>query len=62
MRDYYKSYVNNFNRVRLVELIDHHQCDLRTASFRASLIINPVTGLSYGTENALGSGDLAPAA
>jgi hypothetical protein len=47
MGDDFKHYTRNFNRVRMVELIDHHQFKLRTRSFRASLIANPLTGLPY---------------
>ena len=47
MSDHFKSYVNNLNRVRLAEMIDHHGLVHRSKSFRASLIANPLTGLPY---------------
>lgn len=47
MNDHFKHYASNINRVRMVELIDHHQFELRARSLRASLIANPLTGLPY---------------
>lgn len=53
----FKSYMSNLNRVRFVELIDNCQAEMRMNSFRASLIVNPVTGLPY---DAPSTGGLTP--
>jgi hypothetical protein len=44
---HFRAYMNNFNRVRMVELIDYHNQALRTQKLRASLVVNPLTGLPY---------------
>ena len=50
MNVHFKAYVDNLNRVRLAELIDHHAFYHRSKSFKASLIANPLTGLPYNAE------------
>ncbi len=47
MSSHFQSYVANFNRMRLNELIDHHATRARYAQARASLIANPLTGRPY---------------
>ena len=49
----FKSYVTNLNRVRFVELIDDCQAEIRMRSFRASLVVNPVTGHAYDAPAAI---------
>ena len=49
----FQSYVSNLNRVRFIELIDNCQAELRLSSLRASLVVNPVTGLAYDPPSAL---------
>ena len=43
----FKPYLANLNRIRFIELIDNCQAELRLNSLQASLVVNPVTGLSY---------------
>ncbi len=45
---HFKSYVANINRVRFIEMIEACQRETSPRPFRASLIVNPVTGLPYG--------------
>jgi hypothetical protein len=52
----FKSYLANLNRVRFIELIDNCQAELRSNSFQASLVVNPVTGLAYNAPSIIGTG------
>ena len=52
----FKSYMANLNRVRLVELIDNCQAELRMTTFQASLVVNPITGLAYDVPSMCNSG------
>lgn len=45
--EFFRSYVDNINRVHLIEMIEKHRRQSRGNTFRASLIVNPVTGLPY---------------
>jgi hypothetical protein len=47
MPSHYKSYVANFNRVRMSEMIDFHFEQLRVRSMKPSLVVHPLTGRSY---------------
>jgi hypothetical protein len=47
---HFKSYIANINRIRMVELVEHFNLERRALNFRASLVVNPITGLPY--ENA----------
>lgn len=46
--EFFRSYVETINRVHLIELIEAHGYKARGNTFRASLVVNPVTGLPYG--------------
>lgn len=43
MSPHFKSYVSNLNRVRLVEMIDHHAARVRYAKARLSIVHNPLS-------------------
>ena len=47
MSTHFKSYMANFNRIRMAELIDDLNADGNAEAFRASLVVNPRTGLPY---------------
>lgn len=47
MTAHFRSYLSNLNRVRLVELVDHHATSLRHGRARPSLVVNPLSGLLY---------------
>lgn len=47
MSSHFQTYAANFNRMRLIELIDHQATLARYARARASLIANPLTGRPY---------------
>jgi hypothetical protein len=53
-----KSYAANLNRFRYLELIDDCHAEMRSKSFRASLVVNPVTGLAYEAPSSI---DTVPA-
>ena len=46
---HFQSYVANINRMNLIELIEACQNERHERPFKASLIVNPFTGLPYGT-------------
>lgn len=48
MASHFQNYVSNLNRVRLAELIDHHELQGRIDKARPSLIVNPLTSVIYG--------------
>ena len=52
MTSHFNSYVSNFNRVRLSEMIDRREFETRRNRARASLVTNPLTGIFYGEQPA----------
>jgi hypothetical protein len=65
MTQHFQAYVSNFNRMRLIEMIDREAMRSRQARARASLIFNPLSGEPYSTAKAreqLESSDHFPAA
>jgi hypothetical protein len=46
---YFRDYVAMINRIHLVELVDAHAMKSQRPAFRASLIVNPLTGVPYGS-------------
>lgn len=55
MSPHFRSYTANLNRVRIQELIDSHYFQIRRATVRPSLIVNPITGQSYAIASEGGS-------
>jgi hypothetical protein len=47
MASHFQTYVANFNRVRMGEMIDFHIERERMAAARASLVVNPLSGRFY---------------
>lgn len=41
------SYVHLINRIHLIEMIEANMLAYRKTQFRASLIVNPITGVPY---------------
>jgi hypothetical protein len=52
MPSHFNTYVANFNRVRLGELIDYHETQMRMSRARASLVVNPLSRQFYGNSDA----------
>lgn len=61
MNSYFKSYVVNFNRIRMAELIDRLNDDRNVQAFRASLVVNPHTGRCYDSAQDEASVDILSA-
>jgi hypothetical protein len=47
MSPHFQSYASNLNRMRLIEMIDHHSTRLRHAKARPSIVHNPLSTQSY---------------
>lgn len=47
MSVYFDQYLDTFHRVRLSEMLQYHSIEGRKATARASLIVNPMTGMPY---------------
>lgn len=45
--EHFRAYVANINRIHLVEMIERYSLEARARSFKASLIVNPLTGIPY---------------
>jgi len=44
---HFRNYVSMINRIHLVELIEVHTAQRTQPKFRASLVVNPLTGVPY---------------
>ena len=49
MPSHFKTYVANFNRIRLSEMIDFHADQARLSRMKPSLVVHPWTGKFYET-------------
>ncbi|MFN0218273.1 MAG: hypothetical protein ACKVP4_05605 [Hyphomicrobium sp.] len=47
MSSHFETYVDNLNRLRMVDLIDRYSLELQRKSLKPSLICNPITGRPY---------------
>lgn len=47
MPSHFKTYVANFNRIRLSEMIDFHADQARLNRMKPSLVVHPWTGKFY---------------
>lgn len=47
MPSHFKTYVANFNRIRLSEMIDFHADQARLSRMKPSLVVHPWTGKFY---------------
>ncbi len=52
----FKSYLANLNRFRYLELIGDCHAEMRLKSCRASLVVNPVSGLAYDAPSIIDTG------
>lgn len=46
---FFQDYVANINRVHLIEMIEAFNHQRSPRRFKASLVVNPVTGRPYGS-------------
>lgn len=60
MPTHFKTYVANFNRIRLSEMIDFHAERARMQQLKPSLVVHPWTGRFYDAECATACCDLQP--
>lgn len=44
---HFQAYIRNINRVNCIEMIEACNLEYRNKTFRASLVVNPITGLPY---------------
>lgn len=51
--DYFTSYVTLFNRIRLIELIEHENRCSRERRYQLSLVANPETRQHFGPPPAI---------
>lgn len=47
MTSHFKSYVANLNRIRMSELIERLSAERNAPAFKASIVVNPHTGVPY---------------
>ena len=47
MNSHFNSYVANFNRIRMAELIERLSDERNAQAFKASIVVNPHTGRPY---------------